>query len=212
MSVNLEIHVGLWIPKSVPYTVISASLRSRRVGSLLGPSWRSVTTTRTVSPSSSRCMPWTPIASWRAPRGGSSVISTSAIRVALPRIQPRELDAGCPTDNAASSVAPDEISRPQRRAVGQLDVDAGLVLREARYLTPVIDPHRQLGDPGGHDPLDLVLKDPEPIRMTRREIARVQRGRGEHRDLSHLTLREKPISDPTLIQHLDRPRVKTAGP
>jgi hypothetical protein len=26
MSVNLEIHVGLWIPKSVPYTVISASL------------------------------------------------------------------------------------------------------------------------------------------------------------------------------------------
>lgn len=29
MSVNLEIHVGLWIPKSVPYTVISASLRSR---------------------------------------------------------------------------------------------------------------------------------------------------------------------------------------
>ncbi len=37
-------------------------------------------------------------------------------------------------------------------------------------------------------------------------------GRGEHRGLSHLTLREEPISDPTLIQHLDRTRVKTAGP
>ena len=28
----------------------------------------------------------------------------------------------------------------------------------------------------------------------------------------HLTPCEEPISDPTLIQHLDRTRVKTAGP
>jgi hypothetical protein len=72
-----------------------------------------------------------PVASWRVPGGGSSVVSTSAIRVLLVGSQ--------------------------------------------------IDPHRQLGDPGGHDPLDLVLPDPE-------------------------------ISDPTLIQQLDRARVKTAGP
>ncbi len=133
-------------------------------------------------------------------------------QVAPRRIPPRELDAGCFTDHAASSVAPDEILRPQRLAVGQLDVDAGVVLREARHLTSVIDPHRQLGDPGGHDPLDLVLPDPERIRMTRREVAHVQHGRAEHRGLSHLTLREESISDPTLIQHLDRARVKAAGP
>jgi len=32
-----------------------------------------------------------------------------------------------------------------------------------------MDPCRQLGDPGGHHPLDLVLSDPEPMRMTGRE-------------------------------------------
>ncbi len=47
--------------------------------------------------------------------------------------------------------------------------------------------------------------------MTCREIAHVQRGGGERRDLSHLTLCEEPISDPTLIEHLDRARVKAAG-
>jgi hypothetical protein len=72
--------------------------------------------------------------------------------------------------------------------------------------------HRQLGDPGSHDQLDLVLPDPERIRMTRREVAHVQHGRAERRDLSHLTLCEEPIGDPTLVQHLDRARVKTAGP
>ena len=133
-------------------------------------------------------------------------------QVAPRRIPARELDAGRLADQAASSVAPDEIPRPQRLAVGQPDIDPGVVLREARHLTPVVDAHRQLGDPGGHDPLDLVLEDPERIRMTRREVAHVQHGRAERRDLSHLTLREEPIGDPTLIQHLDRARVKAAGP
>ncbi|MCW2971459.1 MAG: hypothetical protein JWO23_2586 [Solirubrobacterales bacterium] len=133
-------------------------------------------------------------------------------QVALGRIPSRELDAGCFTDEAASSIAPSEILRPQRLAVGELDVDAGVILREARHLTSVIDPHWQLGDPGGHDPLDLVLPDPERIGMTRREVAHVQHGRSDHRGLSHLTLREEPVSHPTLIQHLDRARVKAAGP
>ena len=31
---------------------------------------------------------------------------------------------------------PTRYSRPQRPAVGQLDVDAGVVLREARHLAP----------------------------------------------------------------------------
>jgi len=44
------------------------------------------------------------------------------------RIPPRELDASRLADQTASSVAPDEIFRPQRQAVGDLDVDAGAVL------------------------------------------------------------------------------------
>jgi len=52
--------------------------------------------------------------------------------------------------------------------IGQLDVHAGVVLREAHHLASVIDPYRQLG--------------------------------------------QEPIGDPTLIQHFDRARMKTAGP
>ena len=48
--------------------------------------------------------------------------------------------------------------------------------------------------------------------MPRREVAHVQHGRAERRDLRHLTLREEPIGDPALIEHLDRARVKAAGP
>ena len=47
-SVNREIQVGSWTPKSVPKAATSDSLRSRSVGSLLGPICRSVVTTRTV--------------------------------------------------------------------------------------------------------------------------------------------------------------------
>ncbi len=133
-------------------------------------------------------------------------------QVAPRRIPARELDAGRLADDAAPSVAPGEIPRAQRLAVGQPDIDPGVVLREARHLTPVVDAHRQLGDPGGHDPLDLVLEDRERVRMTRREVAHVHHGRAERRGLGHLTLREEPIGDPALIQHLDRARVDSAGP
>jgi hypothetical protein len=73
------------------------------------------------------------------------------------RIPPGKLDAGCFTDQTASSVAPDEIVRPQRLAVGQLDVDAGVVLSETRHLTSAIDRHLQLLDPVGEYALDVVL-------------------------------------------------------
>ena len=58
------------------------------------------------------------------------------------RIPTGELDAGCLPDQTASTVAPDEVLRPQRPAVGQLDVDAGVVLREARHFASAIDRHR----------------------------------------------------------------------
>src|SRR5260221_12245092 len=55
------------------------------------------------------------------------------------RVPPREPDAGRLADQTASSVASDEILRPQRLAVGQFDVDAGVVLRETRHVTCAID-------------------------------------------------------------------------
>ena len=120
-----------------------------------------------------------PRASWRMPSSGSSAISTSAIRLLVVGSQPGELDAGCLADQAASSVAPDEIVRPQRLAVGQLDVDAGVVLRETRHLTSAIDRHRQLADPAGQDALDVVLPQPEPVGVPGGEVADVQADPGE---------------------------------
>jgi len=94
----------------------------------------------------------------------------------------------------------------------RLDVDPGVVLGKARHLTSVEDAHRQLGDPGGQDPLDLALPNPKRVRVTSREVAHVQSGPAERRDLNHLALGQKPIRDPTLIEHLDRARVKSTGP
>ena len=102
----------------------------------------------------------------------------------------------------ASSVAADEIFRPQRLAVGQLDVDAGVVLREARHFTSAIDRHRQLADPVGQDALDVVLPQPEHVVVPGGKVADVQRDVEVH-DLMHLSLREEPLGDSALIEHLD---------
>ena len=105
------------------------------------------------------------------------------------RIPPGELDAGCLPDQTASSVAPDEIFRPQRPAVGDLDVDAGVVLRETRHLASAIDRHRQLADPAGQYALDVVLPQPQPVVVPGGKVADVQGDPGEPRHLSHLPLR-----------------------
>src|SRR5580765_6651877 len=119
------------------------------------------------------------------------------------RIPTGEVDACCFTDHTASSVAPDEILRPQRRAVGQRNVDAGVVLREPGYLTSAIDRHRQLADPAGQDALDVVLPQPERVRVPGGKVADVKTGAAERRDLHHLSLREEPIGDSALVENLD---------
>ena len=113
--------------------------------------------------------------------------------------------------DAASSVAPDEVVRPERLAVGQLDVDAGVVLREARHLASASDRHPQLADPGGQDALEVALPQREPVVVAGGEVADVQRDPGERLDLHRLPLREEPIGDAALIEHLDGARVQTAG-
>ena len=66
-------------------------------------------------------------------------------------IQPGEVDAGGLADQAASAVAADEVLRSERRVVGQLDIDAGVVLREAHHLAAAKDRNPELADPAGQD-------------------------------------------------------------
>jgi hypothetical protein len=91
------------------------------------------------------------------------------------------------------------------------DVDPRIVLREARDLASVVDLHRQVGDPGGHDPLDPVLEDPERVGVTGGEVAHVQQGVAERRGRMGLTLREEATGDAALIEHLDRAWMQAAG-
>ena len=124
-------------------------------------------------------------------------------QVAGCRIRARERDAAGLADQTASAVAPDEIMRPQRPAVTERDVDAGVVLCEARHLDAAVDRHLQLFDPAGEDALDMRLPQPEPVRVPGRKIANVEMDPGEPRDLRFLPLREEPIGNSALIENLD---------
>ncbi len=99
---------------------------------------------------------------------------------------------------------------PARLAVGQLDIDAGVVLGDTRHLTSAIDRHFQLADPAGQYALDVVLPQREPVRVPGGKVADVQTNLAEPRDLRHLPLRKEPVSDPTLIEDLDGARMQTA--
>src|SRR5262249_21970647 len=73
------------------------------------------------------------------------------------RVPAGEIDAGFLADQAAASVASDEIVCPQMSSVGQRDVDTAVVLHETCDLMPAINPDRQFIDPAGKDTLDVVL-------------------------------------------------------
>ena len=119
------------------------------------------------------------------------------------RIPAGELDAGCFADQASSAVAPDEILGPKRLAVGHLDVDAGVVLRETGHVTSAVDRHPELADPAGEYAFDVLLPQREPVVVAGGKVADVQTDPGKPRDLGHLPLREEPISDSALIENLD---------
>jgi len=72
-------------------------------------------------------------------------------------IQPGEVNTGCLADQAASSVAPDEILRSERRVAGQLDIDAGVVLSEAHHPAATKDRNPELTDPVSQDALEVAL-------------------------------------------------------
>jgi hypothetical protein len=125
-------------------------------------------------------------------------------------VPPRELDSGCLADHAAPPVAPDEIFRAQRLAARQLDVDAGVILRETGHLTFAIDRNAELAGPARERALDVDLRQREPMVVRGGKVAHVQGNPGESRDLHRLPLRQEPISDSTLLEDLDGARVQTA--
>ena len=119
------------------------------------------------------------------------------------RIRSRELDASGFADKTAPAVAPDEIFRPERLTIAQLDINAGVVLREACNLSSAIDGHRQFVDPARENALDVVLPKPEPVIVPGGKVADVQRSSGEPSHLRHLPFSEEAIGDATLIEDLD---------
>ena len=57
----------------------------------------------------------------------------------------------------------------------------------------------------------MLLPQREPVGVAGREVADVQLDAGEAGGLRDLPLREEPIGDPALVEHLDRARVQAAG-
>ena len=99
----------------------------------------------------------------RTPSSGSSDISTSASRLLVVASQPGNSMPATLRTRLRPPSHPTRYCRPQRPAVGQRDVHAGVVLRETGDLDAVVDRHIQLGDPAGEDALDVLLPQPEPI-------------------------------------------------
>src|SRR5918994_365807 len=122
---------------------MSASQSSSMVGSPMWSTRVSFSTTRYGPPPRAGSTGPMPPPSRRMPISGCSTISTSAISQLV--------------------VASYEVVRPERRAVGQLDVDAGVVLREARHLAFVDDRHCQFADPAGQDALEVSLPQRESV-------------------------------------------------
>src|SRR5215211_6237468 len=107
-------------------------------------------------------MPWMPVSSRRIPSSGSSRISASAIK---------QLVVGSHPGNAIPAALRIRLRPP---TIGQLDIDAGVVLREARHLPFAVDRDRQLVDPAGQDLLDPGLPQPEAVVVAGRKVADVQ--------------------------------------
>ena len=107
-------------------------------------------------------------------------------------------------NHAASAIAADEIFRTQRATVVERNVDAVVLLHEARDFPSAIDRHAQLADPLGQDALDVVLPESEHIVVPSGKVADVEREQVEAHGRMPLSLRDEPIRDAALIEYFDR--------
>ncbi len=132
-------------------------------------------------------------------------------QVAGRRVPPGEVDTSRLADQAASSVAPDEVLGSQRRVAGQRDVDAGVVLGEAHHLAAAEDRNSELLHPSGQDALEVALPEGEDVVVAGGEVTDVQEGPGVAHEGMDLPLREESFHDATLVEHLDGAGMKTPG-
>jgi len=95
-------------------------------------------------------------------------------QVAAGRLRPDELDAGHLADDTAPTICTDQVRRTQRPILGEVDVDAGVVLGEASDLEPTTNRHAQLLDPAEQDPLEVALPQPQRVRVPGGQAADVQ--------------------------------------
>lgn len=190
---------------------MSASRSSCRVGSLVRSTCFSSRTTRYGPPPSSGLTGPMP------PPSGAHADLRLHLHLDLGdhpagrRIPPGEGDAGRLADQAASSVAPDEVLRAERRVAGQLDNDAGVALHEAHHLAAAKDRNPELLDPAGQDALEVALPERKEVVVAGGEVADVQEGPGVAHEWMFLPRREEPFRDATLIEHLDGAGVKSPG-
>ncbi len=127
------------------------------------------------------------------------------------RVPAGELDPSLLAYQAPAPVTPDEKARPQRLAARHPDVHAVVVLREAGHLAPTANGHFQLRHPPGKDLLEATLPKRQHVVVAGGEVADRQRDEGEPARLDRLPLREEAVGDPSLVEHLDRPRVEAPG-
>ena len=186
---------------------------SSSVGSRSARASGSVRTTRTARRPRAGRSPWTPTASWRSPssggprssrprRSGCCASRPSPGSRCRPALRIRLRPPSHPTRYCARSVV----------AVGQRDLDAGVVLREARHLA------RRSGPCTGSS-----ATQPARIRSisfcNSASVYGCRVGKSlmsstvvpKRHDLHRLPSLEEPLRDPALVEHLDRARVQTAG-
>ena len=132
--------------------------------------------------------------------------------VAARGIESGELDARRLADHAAAPVTPDEVARPDGRAIGQPDIHAGLVLREADHLALAQRGDAELGDPAGQDDLELLLPQGEEVVVAGREVADVERRPRVADERMRPARRKKPVDDAALVEDLERAGVESSGP
>src|SRR5258706_7330083 len=126
-------------------------------------------------------------------------------------IPPSELDIGRLSDHTAASVAPEQIVRPDRRAVGQRDVDAGVVLGEPCHLTFARGRHPELLDPATTRLLGLNLREGEPVVVAGWGNTDLPRGSAGSPGFHCLSLPPKPTRDGPPAPRFPGERRDTAG-
>ena len=122
----------------------------------------------------------------------------------------RECDTCRLAHDAPAAVTSDQVLRTENGTIGDVHVDAVFVLREARHVPFAIERYGQLRDPSGHDALDVILPEREPVIVTRGKVADVETGHRVARDLKNLSFGEEAVHDPTLVEHFERARGDSA--